>query len=240
MSLVNRKSLVQVIWWVSAIVLMLLAGILYRVTSRQLKAISQIQIKLPIPFSEFPLDIGDWTGQDVPIPSNIQRVADNDDFLSRVYTNRQSRERVNVYVAYSARPRTMLGHRPENCYVGSGWILDNTESATVMTDSGLQIACLLHHFQRPVPDNDKIVVLNFYILNGQITSDESSFSGVGWRTPNIAGNPARYVAQVQISSVFENSVRLAAGNMVDMILDYLPDKDGNVRAAQSISTAAEL
>jgi hypothetical protein len=81
-----------------------------------------------------------------------------------------------------------------------------------------------------MPEIQEIVVLNYYILNGQITSDERNFSGVGWRTPNIAGDPARYVAQVQISSVLENSVRMAAMDMADLIMDYFPDKNGRVRA----------
>jgi hypothetical protein len=74
-------------------------------------------------------------------------------------------------------------------------------------------------------------VLNFYILNGQITADEDDFSGPLGRRPNLARDPARYVAQVQISSVLENSVRTAAADMTDRILEFLPDKDGRVRAA---------
>jgi len=72
--------------------------------------------------------------------------------------------------------------------------------------------------------------LNFYILNGQITTDESDFSGPFGRRPNIAGDPARYVAQVQISSVLENSIRTAAKDMTDLILNFLPDRNGRVRA----------
>jgi hypothetical protein len=73
--------------------------------------------------------------------------------------------------------------------------------------------------------------LNFYILNGQITTDEKYFSGLFGRRPNIAGDPARYVVQVQISSVLENSTRTAAKDMTDLILDYLPDENGKVRSA---------
>jgi len=73
--------------------------------------------------------------------------------------------------------------------------------------------------------------LNFYILNGQITTDENDFSGPFGRRPNIAGDPARYVAQVQISSVLENSIRTAAKDMTDLILDFFPDENGEVRTA---------
>jgi len=85
---------------------------------------------------------------------------------------------------------------------------------------------------------EQIVVLNFYILNGRITADEKDFSGLLDRRPNIAGDPARYVAQVQISSVLENSIITAAKEMADVILDFLPDKDGKVKAAEFIQTPA--
>jgi hypothetical protein len=220
--------------WISAIVLLLCAGIAYRVTAHRLKLAVDTTIELPVPLKAFPVEIGSWSGQDMPIPYNIQRVAGNDDFLSRLYTNRQTKEWANIYIAYSARPRTMLGHKPEVCYVGSGWILDQTEPSKIVSISGTTIPCLVHRFHKPAPDNEEIVVLNFYILNGQIISDERGFSGVGWRTPNVAGNLARYVAQVQISSVLENSVRSAARDMTDLMLDFFPDKNGKAQAAERV------
>jgi hypothetical protein len=74
--------------------------------------------------------------------------------------------------------------------------------------------------------------LNFYILNGQLTTDENDFSGLLGRRPNIAGDPARYVAQVQISSVLENSIRNIATDMMDLVLDRLPDENGKVQAVK--------
>jgi hypothetical protein len=82
----------------------------------------------------------------------------------------------------------------------------------------------------PAPMNNQKVVMNFYILNGRLTANEKDFSGFFGRRLNIAGDLARYVAQVQISSVLENSIRLMAKDIVDLILDYLPDQYGNVRA----------
>jgi hypothetical protein len=190
------------------------------------------KIELPVSLNAIANEIGNWVGQDVPIPDNIQRIAGNDDFLNRVYTHQTTKDQVNVYIAYSAHPRTMLGHKPEKCYVGSGWTHESTENSTVITRSGKTISCLIHRFGKTIPENQKVVVLNYYLLNGQITSDERNFSGIGLRTPNIAGDPARYVAQVQISSVLENSVRLAAEDMTDLILDYFPDPEGIVHAAQ--------
>ena len=175
--------------------------------------------------------VGHWSGKDVPIPANIQRIAGNDDFLNRLYINESKNQWVNVYIAYCGRPRNMIGHQPQACYVGGGWIHDYTQPSKVLSSSGVEIPCLIHGFHRPLPETGEVVVMNFYILNGQLTNDEGGFSGVSWRTPNIAGDPARYVAQVQISSVLESSVRKAAQEMTDVVLDFLPDANGKVRAA---------
>lgn len=219
-----------------ALILLTLSGIVYRVLASHLQFVVDSPITLPVPLRTFPTEIGNWTGKDVPIPENIQRVAAVDDFLSRLYINRTTNQWANVYVPYTARPRTMLGHRPQVCYPAGGWIHDSTEPSEVISSSGRKIPCLIHHFHIPPPGYEERIVLNFYILNGQLTADESGFSGVGWRTPNIAGDPARYVTQVQISSVLENSVRTAAEDMTDLMLDFFPDENGEVRAVEYSNT----
>lgn len=228
--LVKGDKVSKVLSWVLAVVLVILSGIVYRVLASRLKLVVEIPIKLPNPLSAFPMKLGDWTGKDVPIPPNILRVAGSDDFLNRLYINKTNNEWANMYVVYTARPRTMLGHRPEVCYVGGGWVHDETNRSAFTTSSGRDIPCLIHHFHTAAPGYDERIVLNFYIVNGRTTLDESVFTGLGWRTPNIEGNPARYVAQVQISSVLENSVRTIAEDITDLIVDFFPDEDGKTEA----------
>jgi EpsI family protein len=218
--------------WIIAILILLLAGVGYRVLAERLKLIASTPIRLSVSLSHFPLFIGAWQGKDVPLALNIQRTAGNDDYVNRLYINREDKSWVNLYVAYTARPRTMTGHRPQVCYPAGGWVHDSTESSEVISQSGRRIPCLIHRFHKASPENELVVVLNFYVVNGQLTNDESVFSGIGWRTPNINGNPARYAAQVQISSVLESSVRLMAGDIVNTALDILPDDNGKVRASE--------
>jgi hypothetical protein len=222
--------------WVFAVILLILSGIGYRVLASRLKLAVETPINLPIPLSAFPTEIDNWAGKDVPISQNVQRAAGNDDFLSRLYINKLNNEWVNVYIAYTARPRTMLGHRPEVCYVAGGWVHDSTQSSEVVTNAHRKVPCLVFRFHTPAPQYEERIILNYYIVNGQITADETVFSGVGWRTPNIAGDPARYVAQVQISSVLENSIRTAAKDMTDLILNFFPDVNGKVRATEFNTT----
>jgi len=206
-----------------AAITLLVSGSIYRVTSLRLQTISEIPITLPVPLSEFPIRVDDWVGKDVPISASVQRVAGNDDFLNRMYVDESRNQWVNVYIAYSARPRTMIGHRPQACYRGGGWLHDGTEKAELSLFSGKKLPCLVHRFHKPDANRTETVVLNFYIVNGQLTDDESVFSGLGWRTPNIAGNAARYVAQIQISSTLENSVRRAAIAFTESIQKFFPD-----------------
>jgi hypothetical protein len=115
------------------------------------------------------------------------------------------------------------------CFPAHGWIHDDTVSSEFVTRAGRTIGCLIHRFHKPAPAYRRVVVLSFYILNGQITLRERDFSGLFGRRPNISGNPARYVAQVQISSVLEHSARALARDLADAILAILPDQHGGVR-----------
>lgn len=240
-SIPNRTGRIPVFMvWFFAVLLLVLSGVAYRVLASRLKLVVNTPIKLPVPLNAFPERIGDWVGKDVPIPINIQRVARNDDFLNRFFINEVSDQRANVYIAYTAHPRTMLGHRPQICYVASGWVHEGTELINITSYTGRKLPCLLHRFRRPSPETEETVVLNFYIVNGRLTSDERVFSGVGFRTPNIDGDPARYVAQVQISSILENSVRSAAMDITEQVLDFFPDTNGKVRAVEYIETSSDV
>ena len=226
--------------WVLAVLLLIFAGITYRVLASGLKRIVDTPIVLPVSLSAFPAQIGSWSGRDLPISSTVKEYMEEnfaDDFLSLRYINSATGAWADVYVVYcSSRPGGILGHRPRVCYPAQGWIQDSTEPSQFVSRTGQQIPCLIHRFYKPAPTHDQIVVLNFYILSGRLTANENDFSSPLGRRPNIAGDPARYVAQVQISSVLESSVRSIAKDMTDLVLDYLPDKNGKVRAVEYSNT----
>ena len=217
--------------WLLAISVLLLTGVGYRVAASRLAMATHAPIVLSVPLSGFPVEVDGWVSKDMPIPEYIQQAAGNDDFLYRLFVHKPTGRWVNVYVAYSGRPGTMLGHRPQVCYVTNGWVHESSVESQFLSSTGRSIPCSIHRFHKPGFGDEEIVVLNFYILNGQITRSESGFSGLRWRTPNIAGDSARYVSQVQISSVLENMVRAAAKDMTELILDFFPDENGKVRAA---------
>jgi len=239
-----KKSSRRFIWmiWVLAIMLLLCTGMTYRIASHW-KHVMETPIKLPVPLSAFPARIGNWVGSDLSIPTITQEyMKENfaDDFLSRRYVDTATNAWANVYVVYcSSRPGGILGHQPRVCYPAHGWVHDSTEPSTFTLQSGRQIRCLIHRFRKPAPAYEQIVVLNFYILDGQITTEEKDFSGLLGRRPNIAGDPARYVAQVQISSLVENSIRAAAIDMTDLVLGFLPDQSGEVKTADFVEISPD-
>ena len=231
----NKKKVFGI--WVLAVVLLIMSAIAYKFVGSQYYLVGKQPIKLPVPLNEFPMVVDNWKGTNVPISETVLKVAANDDYLSRFYKDNLTNEWANIYLAYSARPRTMLGHRPKVCYPANGWSHSSTDHAKVISKSGVEIPCLIHRFYKPAARHDEIVVLNYYIVNGRLTDDESVFGGIEWRTPNIGGNIARYVTQVQISSALENSVRAIASDMTDLIMDFFPDEYGKVLRAENSDIA---
>jgi hypothetical protein len=230
--------------WTLTILLLVSTGITYRVLASHLKLAADTSIKLPVPLCAFPTKIGDWVGNDLLIPTTTKEYMEKnfaDDFFSRRYVNAETNAWADVYVVYcSSLPGGVVGHKPQVCYPAHGWLHDSTEPSQFVSRIGQRVLCLIHRFHKPAPVYDQTVVLNFYILNGRITANEKDFSGFLGRRPNIAGDPARYVAQVQISSVLENSIRAAAADMTDLILDFLPDSNGRVRAKEFINATVSI
>lgn len=210
-------------------------GVSHRLAMGRLRPLMTERISLPAPLKNIPGTIGDWDGVDVPLSPEVVRITGNDDYVNRHYIlgTSSGAEKANFYVGYCARPRAMLGHRPRVCYVNAGWVHDVTEEIEVDLSDGRVLECLVHSFHLPSPRFGQVFVLNYYVLNGRRTRDVADFSGVGWRLPNLAGDPAWYVAQVQISSVSVSAaVRLAAAT-ADTLLLHLPDEQGRVRAVEN-------
>ncbi len=229
----RRSSLLRNYFFVA--VVLILAGFVYRVAAIRLEVMADGVNELPVALSNFPMKINGWVGQDVSIPEYIERVAGNSDYFYRLYIDSDRKQWAGVYVAYSSSPRTMLGHRPEICYVAGGWVHQSSRQSQLISVGSKVVPYTIHRFVKPSGGYEEIVVLNFYILNGHLTLNENGFSGLGLRTPNISGRVANYVAQVQISSVLENSVYKATEDMTDLILEFFPDTNGRVKSAKLLN-----
>jgi EpsI family protein len=217
---------------------LLLGGIAQRLTAAWLAAETDEKIRLPRPLSELPLVIGAWEGTDVPLTEGVQKIAGNDDYVNRTYRHCETGEVVSLYVAYTARPRTMLRHRPTVCYPSAGWSYVETRALTLQTPVDVHgivrtLPAQVHLFVKPgMMDEARLLVLNYYVLSGRPTADESSFTGLSWRTPNLMQDATRYVAQVQIATSLASRVDTAdelvrgfAERSAADVLAFLPAPD---------------
>lgn len=187
---------------------LLVSGGTYRLFTGELQRLASVKVIPPQPLSELPMAIGAWNGEDVPLADSVLKVARNDDYISRRYTNEESGEVIELYVSYTARPRTMLGHRPTVCYPSHGWIHERTGESEIVTHER-RIPCLLHTFSQPELGGVRVFVVNYYIVEGRETIDERTFRGISWRDPNLERDPKRYVTQVQITASIRTDVSTA-------------------------------
>jgi EpsI family protein len=225
---------------VLAISLLVVAGVGFRVAAAKFSWTIGEPVKLPVPLSEIPMEINGWVGAKLDIPAVTDEYLRSnyaDDYVSRQYVHAAAMQRAKVYVVYcSSRPAGIIGHQPRVCYPAHGWEHEQTVESEIVGDSGRAIQCEIHRF-RDRDSYQQEVVLSFYVVNGRTTVREKDFASVLGRRPNLSGDYARYVAQVQISASLglpessERSVRAAARGLVDTILAYLPDPDGRVAAA---------
>jgi len=227
-----------------AVAALVCAGMAYRGLSSHLDNLVASPIVLPRAMKLLPRQLADWRGNDLSIPATTQSYMQKnfaDDYISRRYIKGAGETWADLYVVYcSSRPGGILGHRPRVCYPGHGWVHDSTVKSQFISAGGRRIPCLIHEFHKPMPALDQAVVMNFYVVNGKTTTQEDDFSGAGWRRPNIAGDPARYVAQIQISSATENGVRLLARDATDHVLDFLPDAGGGAVVDADSAPGASL
>lgn len=222
-----------------ALALLVASGLVYRAQSSRLENLPPVS--LPVPLDNMPLEINGWVGRHLVIPSTTRRYMEShfaDAYLSRRYINSTDGMSADLYVVYcSTRLAGLTGHKPSVCYPNNGWSADGTSRSQFVSTSGRQIPCLVHRFHRPPPEYEEKVVLSFYVLNGKVTLDEREFSDLWGRRLNLSGDWARYVAQVQVSSVLEQSARAAISSLADTVFAFLPDAGDGGQAVDSAEGA---
>ena len=178
-----------------ALALLLLSGAGFRALAAYY---SRPSTSVPIPkgtLAKLPVRIGEWVGEDTPMDERIVRKTDADDLVNRLYQRTGGSQTVSLFVAYGVRLRDLSPHRPEVCYPGAGWTLDGTRSLELNGADGLPVLCRLLRFHKGTLTSEKILVLNYYIVDGRYCPDVSLLRSKAWRA-NTAGS---YSAQVQLT-----------------------------------------
>ena len=219
----NRRSVVSAT--IAASFIMLSFGIGYRVLAARLAAPVDTIALSPEALERLPLQIGDWTGRQVPLDDAVVRATDTDAHINRSYSRRNSLESLGLYIAYGVKARDLAPHRPEVCYTGAGWTLIDRRSMELPLSNEMKVPFNLLQFSRGILNKQGVVVLDYYIVDGQYCRDVSQLRLKAWRGSGAIG----YVAQVQIvASVAPNLTADSAGGSVSAF------------AAESASSIFEL
>ncbi|NLX04025.1 MAG: EpsI family protein [Phycisphaerae bacterium] len=168
-----------------------------------------------------PLQIGPWQGAEVPLDPAIVRTTDADDLVNREYV-RSDGQAVALFIAYGVRARDLMPHRPEVCYPGAGWTVDDTETVDLKLPDDTTRQVRIHRFFRPGLSNQQITVLNYYIVDGRYSPDVSLLRSMAWR----GAGGVRYVAQVQITASSASSRSSQAA--LDAIRDFAVAVDPHI------------
>lgn len=194
---------------VGAGLLLLAYGLTYRVLAARLAApVNRAPID-PAAVQQFPMQIGDWMGEEVPIPEDVVRATDTDAHISRRYL-RPGFGAVSLYVACGVRARDLMPHRPEVCYTGAGWTVVSRNSPDLSLADGMRLPCSVLQFSRGALTAEKVVVLYYYLVDGQHCADVSLLRSKAWR----GSGAVNYVAQVQVITPIAAVVTAEEANRV--------------------------
>jgi len=175
---------------IAASVFMLGTGIGYRVLAAHLDAPVGANSIPASAVERFPLEIGVWKGEELPIDPNLVVATDTDAHISRQYSRGNGLEAVSLWVACGVRTRDLMPHRPEVCYTGNGWTLQGRRTIDLPISDGRVLPCNLIRFSRGALNTEGVVVLYYYVVDGQYCRDVAEWR---YRLKGIG-----YVAQVQV------------------------------------------
>jgi len=205
--------------------LMFVSSAAYRVLAARLEAPVNTPSLSPAALERLPLQFESWKGKDVPLDEAIVRATDTEAHINRVYSQNNSSEYISLYIAYGVRARDLAPHRPEVCYTGAGWVLIDKRSMDLPLSDGMELPCMALQFSRGALNTKKIVLLNYYIVDGQYSRDVEGLRNKAWR----GSGTIRYVAQVQI--VASTTMNLNADSAVRLVSEF---------AAESASSISRL
>ncbi len=121
------------------------------------------------PFSQFPLEIGLWTGVPGELDEKVYNVLGVEDYILADY-RRTTGETVNLYVGfYQSQKEGDIIHSPKNCMPGSGWNITQTGIEPVPLEDGSTIEVIRLRLEK---GPHKQVVLYWFQSRGRIISSE--------------------------------------------------------------------
>lgn len=179
-----------------ACILMLLFGLTHRFLSARMSTFTNMPPLDPAVLQALPQQIGNWTGQDVPVKDAIIRAANTDAYINRRFRrqNRNALESVSLFIGCGTDIDKVMSHRPLGCYKYAGWALTSQRSMKLPLGNGTRLPCIVYEFYRDGPAAETVTVLHYCHANGRYFDEVMQVRALG-----LAGmRSVRYAAQVQI------------------------------------------
>lgn len=226
----NRRSVTIAV--VAAVVLMGASGVGYRVFARYLARPTDSTPLPPGTLARLPRHIGQWVGKDVPLEEALIAATDTDAIVNRVYSRTAGGEVVALFIGYGVQARDLMPHRPEVCYPGAGWTLNDNDLVQLALRDGTTLDCRIYRFSRGALSSQDMTVLNYYIVDGQYCPDVSLLRSRAWR----GSKGIRYMAQVQIAC--SDSPLRGASGAVESVRSFAAEAAQAIRCLFTATAAS--
>jgi exosortase D (VPLPA-CTERM-specific) len=123
-------------------------------------------------FVDFPMDLGDWRGNHLPIESRYLAALRMDDYLLADYSSMNG-ETVSVYMAYyGSQEKGRSAHSPQSCIPGGGWEIASHRNVNLAFEKDGQEAAYPANRVLIKKDQQKQLVLYWFKQRERILSDE--------------------------------------------------------------------
>lgn len=197
----------------------------------------------PALLRRLPLQIGDWAGEDAPLNEYVERATGADAHVSRLYSRAGAPGAVYLYAASGLRARALVGHRPEVCYVAAGWTLMDRHSLELPLGGEEKLTSSIFQFSRGGLGGRGMMVLYYYVVDGQYYGDVSLLRSKVWR----GSGGVHRAAQVQIAvstetltvELAEQLVRAFAVDSAPLIAQLLESPENDDCSEQSREASQE-
>jgi EpsI family protein len=177
-------------------------------------------IVLHQPLRDLTYAVGNWKGQERPLPEQIVQAVSVTDYTNRVYFH-PTDPPVQLYVGYYASQRagdTM--HSPKNCLPGSGWDPIYAGYATIPLTNARQIVVNDYVIQQ---DQNKQLVLYWYQGRGRVIASE--YAGKFWMVADAISRNRTDGALVRLITPMNDGESKAQTRLISFAQSLFPDLD---------------
>lgn len=171
------------------------------------------------PLLDLPYSLGEWQGQEKPLPADTLRAVGVTDYANRLYV-RQDSTPIQTYIGYYASQRTGdTIHSPKNCLPGAGWDPIRAGYTTIVVVPERRITVNEYLIQQ---DQNRQLVFYWYQGRGRIIASE--YWGKFWMIADAIALNRTDSALVRLNTPIHDSEHEARSRLIsftELLFPYL-------------------